>query len=71
MICSSRIQPTFDRIFIGIIGSLERQNRVAEQSQRLGCFYAGVYMALLFVVVDLREHRPVPPHYNRKPVAGG
>ena len=44
-----------DCIFIGIIGSLQGQNRVEEQSQRLGRFHAGVHVTLLFPVVDLRE----------------
>ena len=33
-----------DRIFIGIIGGLQGNDRVEEQSQRLGRFHAGVHV---------------------------
>ena len=44
-----------DRIFIGIIGGLQGNDRVEEQSQRLGRFHAGVHVTLLFPVVRLGE----------------
>ena len=43
----------FDRVLVIIIGRLKRRYRIEEQSQRLGCFHAGIHVALLLTVVGL------------------
>lgn len=51
------------RIFIGIIGGLQGDDRVEEQPQSFGCFNARVHVPLLFPVVSLGE-QPCAKHLS-------